>query len=154
VAVPGLVVGLRGSLGAGKTAFVRAVADGLSVPNPNVVTSPTFILVQEYFGRIPLYHFDVYRLRSPDEFAELGVHEYFDGDGIVLVEWSDRVDGLMPAERFEVTFWVAGETARDILAECRGERFGAVFEDWLARIATATQATDRPIGYSSDSSSS
>src|SRR5262245_24240295 len=95
---PGAVVALTGPLGAGKTFLVRAIAEGLSVPDSRVVSSPTFVLIQEYAGRLPIYHFDTYRLKSVADFAELGVHEYFQGSGVCLIEWADRVTELLPAE--------------------------------------------------------
>src|SRR6266478_4915648 len=86
---PGAVIALVGPLGAGKTHLVRAVAEGLGIADSRVVSSPTFVLIQEYDARLPIYHFDAYRLRSAAEFAELGVNEYFEGDGVCLVEWAD-----------------------------------------------------------------
>src|SRR5215467_7562866 len=83
---PGAVVALVGPLGAGKTHLVRAVAEGLGLADSRIVTSPTFVLIQEYAGRLPIYHFDAYRLRSSQEFVELGAHEYFEGKGVCLVE--------------------------------------------------------------------
>src|SRR5882757_2710672 len=74
---PGAVIALIGPLGAGKTHLARAIAEGLGVTNPAAVNSPTFVLIQEYSARLPIYHFDAYRLGSPREFAELGVDEYF-----------------------------------------------------------------------------
>src|SRR2546428_2340870 len=79
---PGAVVGLIGPLGAGKTHLVRAVAEGLGIRDGGAVSSPTFVLIQEYQGRLPIYHFDAYRLRNEGEFFDLGAHEYFDGDGV------------------------------------------------------------------------
>src|SRR3954447_20032788 len=78
---PGSVVALVGPLGAGKTYLVRAVAEGLGVADSRVVSSPTFVLIQEYRARLPIYHFDAYRLRGAAEFSDLGAHEYFEGDG-------------------------------------------------------------------------
>src|SRR5215469_13470033 len=83
---PGAVVALVGPLGAGKTQLVRAVAEGLEVPDSRVVTSPTFVLIQEYTGRLPIYHFDAYRLSGAAPFAGLGVHEYLEGEGVCLIE--------------------------------------------------------------------
>src|SRR4051794_16311178 len=83
---PGAVVALVGPLGAGKTHLSRAVAEGLGVPDGRVVTSPTFVLIQEYDGPVPIYHFDAYRLRHAAEFADLGTADYFDGAGVCLVE--------------------------------------------------------------------
>src|SRR5579884_3401910 len=94
---PGAVVGLMGPLGAGKTHLARAIAEGLDIADSRVVTSPTFVLVQEYSARLPIYHFDAYRLNTEAEFADLGVHEYFESDGVCLIEWADRVPGCLPA---------------------------------------------------------
>jgi tRNA threonylcarbamoyladenosine biosynthesis protein TsaE len=120
---PGAVVGLIGPLGAGKTQLVRAVAEGLEIPDPRIVSSPTFVLIQEYDARLPIYHFDVYRLRGAAEFDELGVHEYFQGNGVCLVEWADRVRGSMPSERLDACLTVVGETARRLELTGHGERY-------------------------------
>src|SRR5713101_2940980 len=92
---PGAVVALVGPLGAGKTHLVRAIAEGLGIADSRAVSSPTFVLIQEYNAPLPIYHFDAYRLRSPEEFADLGVHEYFEGKGVCLVEWADRVQASL-----------------------------------------------------------
>lgn len=110
----GTVIGLIGTLGAGKTRLVEALATALGT-RPGTVTSPTFVLVNEYrSGRLPIYHFDTFRLKDDDEFLELGPDEYFDAGGLTLVEWADRVTPLLPAERLEITFEVTGETSRSI----------------------------------------
>ena len=114
VAEPGLVVALIGPLGAGKTLFVRGVAAGLDVPASQIVNSPTFVLIQEYAGRLPIFHFDTYRLARPDQFAELGPHEYFEGNGICLVEWADRVIEFLPPDRLDVNIELLGESSRRI----------------------------------------
>jgi tRNA threonylcarbamoyladenosine biosynthesis protein TsaE len=111
---PGTVVGLIGPLGAGKTRLVQAVATAFGVP-PGRVTSPTFVLVNEYpGGRLPVYHFDTYRLKDDDEFLNLGPDEYFDANGITFVEWADRVATLLPPDRLEITIEVSSETERHI----------------------------------------
>jgi tRNA threonylcarbamoyladenosine biosynthesis protein TsaE len=108
----GTVVALVGTLGAGKTRLVQATAAALGVPR-DAVTSPTFVLVNEYpQGRLPVFHFDTYRLRDDDEFLELGPDEYFESDGLTFVEWADRVADLLPVERLEITLEVTGETTR------------------------------------------
>jgi tRNA threonylcarbamoyladenosine biosynthesis protein TsaE len=84
-ALPSLVIALVGSLGAGKTRLVRAIADGAGVRD-QIVNSPTYVLVQEYLGRLPIIHFDTYRLRSLDEFIELGAEEYLRSDGVCCIE--------------------------------------------------------------------
>ena len=123
---PGAVVALVGPLGAGKTHLARAVAVGLGVPDPRVVVSPTFVLMQEYAGRLSVFHFDAYRLRGEGELADLGVQEYFEGDGVCLVEWADRVAGLLPAEQLRVELAVVGATARRAAVEGVGERYEAL----------------------------
>lgn len=128
---PGAVVALVGGLGAGKTHFVRAVAVGLGVRNPAIVTSPTFTLVHEYRARLPIYHFDAYRLNTPAEFAALGTDEYFHGEGVCLIEWADRVTEVLPAERLEVRFEVVSPTVRRISVVPHGERALGVAQAWV-----------------------
>lgn len=125
---PGAVVALIGPLGAGKTHLARAIAEGLDVPDSRVVTSPTFVLVQEYVGRLPIYHFDAYRLHGEEEFADLGVHEYFEGDGVCLVEWADRVPGCLPREYLRIELSVTGETTRRAVVEATGSRYKELVE--------------------------
>lgn len=117
---PGLVVALCGPLGAGKTQLIRGVAEGLLVPDSRVVTSPTFVLVQEYEGRLPIYHFDTYRLANSDQFASLGVEEYFFGDGVSLVEWADRVPDCLPPDRLTISIEVTGESSRTLSCRATG----------------------------------
>jgi tRNA threonylcarbamoyladenosine biosynthesis protein TsaE len=125
---PGATVALTGPLGAGKTFLARAVAEGLGVRDVRAVNSPTFVLVQEYQGRLPIYHFDVYRLRSPEEFFDLGSAEYFAGDGVCLVEWADRVERYLPRERLDVTLEYAGEAARAVRMTARGADYVGLVE--------------------------
>ena len=109
---PGAVVGLVGTLGAGKTHLARAVAEGLGVPDGRVVTSPTFVLIQEYEGRLPVYHFDVYRLADAGAFLDLGSAEYLEGEGVCVIEWADRVRDWLPATTVWVELGVTGEGSR------------------------------------------
>jgi len=120
---PGAVVGLIGPLGAGKTFLVRAVAEGLGIADSRGVSSPTFVLIQEYAARLPIYHFDAYRLRSDAEFFELGVQEYFEGEGVCLVEWADKVGSQLPRERLSISLEVVGETRRQATMSASGERY-------------------------------
>ena len=120
---PGAVVALIGELGAGKTRLARAIAEGLDIPDSRVVTSPTFVLVQEHAARLPIYHFDAYRLRTEAEFADLGVHEYFESDGVCLIEWADRVLGCLPAEHLRVALSVTGTMSRRAALEGRGSAY-------------------------------
>ena len=91
----GAVICLDGDLGVGKTVFTKGFAMGLGITDH--VVSPTFTIVQEYeTGRIPMYHFDVYRISDPDEMYEIGYEDYFYGEGVTLVEWAELIDELMP----------------------------------------------------------
>ncbi len=114
--VPGTVIGLIGPLGAGKTRLVRAIAETLGV-DPGAVASPTYVLIHEYEGRIPVYHFDTYRLDSPDSFEALGPAEYWDSEGVCLVEWADRVLDCLPNDRWLVRIEPTGRNARRIVLE-------------------------------------
>jgi tRNA threonylcarbamoyladenosine biosynthesis protein TsaE len=110
VVTPGTVIGLVGPLGAGKTRLVRAIAEALGV-EPGAISSPTFVLIQEYDGRLPVFHFDTYRLPSPEAFEDLGPADYWDA-GVSLVEWADRVAGLLPEVRWTITLEPTGPTTR------------------------------------------
>lgn len=119
---PGAVVALIGQLGAGKTHLSRAIAEGLEVPDTRVVTSPTFVLMQHYHGRLPIYHFDAYRLPTSQAFADLGVNEQLDGDGVCLIEWADRVTDNLPADHLRLTLEVVGPIQRRALLQATGPR--------------------------------
>jgi tRNA threonylcarbamoyladenosine biosynthesis protein TsaE len=94
-----------------------------------VVNSPTFVLIQEYQARLPIYHFDAYRLKGVAEFLDLGPHEYFAGRGVCLVEWADRVEAALPAEYLRITLEVIGETSRRLILEGRGTRYEQVVRE-------------------------
>ncbi len=109
----GALLLLYGELGAGKTCLVRGVAAGLGVDKAVPITSPTYTLMNSYSGRLPLYHFDLYRLGDADELAELGFEEYFYGDGVAVVEWPQR-GGDFAAAVLEVLITVVDEKRRRI----------------------------------------
>lgn len=99
---PGQVFCLYGNLGAGKTVFTKGFAAGLGIGEP--VSSPTFTIVQIYEdGRLPFYHFDVYRISDPEEMFEVGFDDYIEGDGVCFIEWADLIEELLPQERTEIT---------------------------------------------------
>jgi len=101
VLFPGAVIALVGPLGAGKTTLTRAIATALGA-DPKLVASPTFALIHEYPARLPVYHFDTYRLDNVAAFINLGVDEYFQGGGVCLVEWADRVTEALPADHLRI----------------------------------------------------
>ena len=117
---PGTTVALCGTLGAGKTRLVQAIAAACGVPREEVV-SPTFVLCHEYHGTRDIYHLDAYRLRDDDEFLELGPEEYFNSPGLVLIEWADRVIDCLPRERIEIRIEVTGPEARRFEIRAVGE---------------------------------
>ena len=125
---PGSVVALIGPLGAGKTQLVRAVSEGLLIRDSRIVTSPTFVLIQEYDARLPIYHFDTYRLADERAFLDLGVQEYFEGEGVCLIEWADRVERSLPSEYLRITFEVTGETTRKLTVQALGHRYEKVLQ--------------------------
>lgn len=130
----GTTVALRGTLGAGKTRLVQAIAAGFGVPRSEVV-SPTYVLCHEYEGRLPIYHLDVYRIRDEDEFLELGPEEYFESSGVTLVEWADRVVDCLPAERLEIEIQITGDTARRFEIAAVGERAELILDDLRTKLA-------------------
>ena len=123
----GATVALYGTLGAGKTRLVQAIAEATGVDRRNVV-SPTFVLIQEYQGRRPIYHFDAYRLRDEDEFLGLGPDEYFEGDGLVLVEWADRVRAACLASGWRFTS-VSGPQSRRFEIAAVGSRYAGLIDE-------------------------
>ena len=127
------VISLIGTLGAGKTYLVQALASALGVARESVV-SPTFVLCQEYRGSKKIVHCDAYRLRDEDEFLELGPQEWFDSDGLSLIEWADRVDGCLPAERLEIRIEVLSDDARQFEMHAIGESMVAALEALRAAI--------------------
>lgn len=117
----GTVVALLGTLGAGKTRLVQAIAKASGVENDDV-GSPTFVLIREYQGKTrPIYHFDAYRLHDSDDFLELGADEYFDSEGLSFVEWADRVEDALPYDYLEIFVQPVAETVRRFTIAVKGE---------------------------------
>lgn len=118
----GEFIAMYGDLGAGKTAFVQGLAKALGIENH--ITSPTFTIVNEYEGRLPLYHFDVYRISDPDEMYEIGYDEYTNGDGVCVVEWAELIEDLFPPLFYKITILKDEEKGYDyrkIIFEESGE---------------------------------
>ena len=137
---PGSVVGLEGDLGAGKTCFIKGIARGSSGVPESDVTSPTFAILHEYTGPVPVYHFDAYRLESSDDLEAVGFDDYVYGDGIVVVEWADRITDALPDECLYMKIEVMDEQRRRF--ECRA--FGRRYDMVLRSFQTAVSDGGRP----------
>lgn len=123
----GDVVCLTGDLGAGKTTLSKAIAKGMDVED--CVTSPTFTIIHEYMGRIPLYHFDVYRIDRIEEMEDLGYEEYFYGDGVCLVEWASQIEDLIPRDHLWIHIKKKDENNREIEMKGTSNHFYDVIEE-------------------------
>ncbi len=121
----GSVVALIGDLGSGKTVLTKGIAEGLGVKNPRYVNSPTFVIIKEYKGKLPLYHFDLYRLNKSTILDAESYEEYFYGDGVTVIEWADKIRGLLPAKRIEIRLKVIRENKRKIEINLLSLRGGA-----------------------------
>ena len=109
---PGDVAAITGELGSGKTCLIRGICRGLGVKER--VSSPTFILVHEYRGRVPVYHTDMYRIRKIEDLKELGISDITSGDGVVLIEWADRVPGIVPENAVSIHMSIIDENTRKL----------------------------------------
>jgi len=116
----GAFLALRGDLGGGKTCFTRGVVQAVAPESAHLVASPTFAIMNHYAGPLPVYHFDFYRLTGEDDIADLGFLEYLHGEGVCVVEWSERLERLLPAEYLRITFHHAGDEQRNIIIEAQG----------------------------------
>jgi len=121
IARPGDVILLVGKLGAGKTCLTQGIAWGLGIDD--YAASPSFVLVRELYGRLPLYHLDFYRLENLEEIAELGLDEYFYGQGVSVVEWADRALELLPPEHLLIEMDYISETERHLRLKPSGKRY-------------------------------
>lgn len=130
------VIGLVGTLGSGKTRLVQGLAEGCGL-GPGSVLSPTFVLLHEYPSRPPIFHFDVYRLKRPEEFLELGPEEYFARPGLSVIEWADRVVEYLPPERLDIELLVEAEDSRRVLFHPFGRSYMKAVQD----IVSAWQVT-------------
>ncbi len=124
----GDTVCLYGDLGAGKTNFTFGIAQGLDVQE-QYITSPTFTFVNEYQGRVPLYHIDLYRLKDPDELENIGFEEYIESDGVTVIEWAERAEDALPVEGLSVYLAYVDEHSREIGFIAEGERYEKLVEE-------------------------
>lgn len=127
---PGDVLALVGELGTGKTRWVQGVTEGLGVTEP--VSSPTFTLVNEYQGRWPVYHIDLYRLDEASELLTFGLEDYLYSDGVSLIEWADRAADLLPPDYLTVELYHLEETKRRVVLRPQGDRFIKLLLDFRA----------------------
>lgn len=123
---PNMVICLNGDLGSGKTVFTKGFASAMAIED---VTSPTFNIIKEYIGELPLYHIDVYRTNG--KIDNLGIEEYFDKGGVTIIEWAEMIEDILPEERLDITFKITGENSRIMVITPHGEKYLRVCEDAL-----------------------
>ena len=121
---PNMVICLNGELGSGKTVFAKAFADAMGICD---VSSPTFNIIKEYIGELPLYHMDVYRVSGSID--NLGIDEYYDKGGVTIIEWADMIKEYLPSERLDIEIKIVGEESRLVVLRPRGSRYVEVCED-------------------------
>lgn len=120
LAKPGMVISLRGSLGAGKTVFARGVARSLGIEE--AIVSPTFTLVQEYDGRLPMYHMDLYRITSSEDFEMIGGEDMLYSDGVCLIEWSEIINEMLPRDTIFINIKVNPDQSRTVTIDSKGDK--------------------------------
>lgn len=128
----GDIIALCGGLGSGKTVLVKGIAKGLGVKSHKYVNSPSFVILKEYKGRLPLFHFDIYRLDKLSEFSTVGYAEYFYGQGVSVIEWADKIIDILPKEFLRIDLSIQGENERKILIAPYGERYKILSEKLLS----------------------
>ena len=121
---PNMVICLNGELGSGKTMFVKGIANALGINE--VITSPTFNIIKEYDGELPLYHLDVYRLDSIND--DIGIEEYFTKGGVVVIEWAENIKSILPEERLDIKIKVLGENKRSLVITPHGQKYEELCE--------------------------
>ncbi len=127
---PGDILALWGQLASGKTLLTRGIASGLGVPPQERVTSPTFTIINEYSGRLHLFHLDLYRLSGADELEALPWQEALFGDGVAVIEWPERLGRLLPANRWDIEFSICGEESRTMLLRSHGRKNRGLMAKW------------------------
>ena len=121
---PNMIICLDGELGSGKTVFTKGIANALGIKES--ITSPTFTIIKEYDGELPLYHMDVYRLNGNVEGT--GIEEYFTKGGVVVIEWADTIKDILPEERLDIKFKVVGENTRVLVLKPYGKKYEELCE--------------------------
>ncbi len=131
----GSVIGLVGDLGAGKTCFIKGLAEGLNNTPESEVTSPTFTILQEYPGPVPLYHFDAYRLSGSSDLEAIGFEDYVGTDGVAVIEWADRISDALPREALLITIEAVSENERRFICRARGTNHCDILASFRAALA-------------------
>ncbi len=131
---PGDILTLWGGLGAGKTFLAGALARGLDVDPEIPITSPTFTFINEYDGRLHLYHLDLYRLGDPDELETLPWREALYGTGVAVIEWPERLGELLPEERFDIRIEITGPQSRRFTLEAHGDEHATRLRSWIRQL--------------------
>lgn len=134
IAQPGDVICLNGTLGSGKTTLTQAIAGGLGVPSNCYVTSPSYAVMHEYKGVIPLYHMDFYRLNNSDDVINLGFEEYFYLDGLTVIEWSERAEEILPEDRVSITIRLNRDQERKAQFFTANDDLARRFEKMLVKL--------------------
>lgn len=123
---PNMVICLNGDLGSGKTVFTKGFASAMAIEE---ITSPTFNIIKEYNGELPLYHMDVYRING--KIDNLGLEEYFDKGGVTIIEWAEMIEDTLPKERLDITFKITGENNRILVITPHGDKYISLCEEAL-----------------------
>ena len=125
----GDIVALIGDLGTGKTQLAKGLARGVGVPEEYCITSPTYTIVNEYQGRIPLYHLDLYRLEGNSDLGNLGYEEYFEGRGVTVIEWAEKITHLLPENRMEIRISHLEDDVRGLEIIGFGDHYGKIVDE-------------------------
>jgi tRNA threonylcarbamoyladenosine biosynthesis protein TsaE len=131
----GCVIGFVGELGAGKTCFIKGIAEGLNNTPESEVTSPTFTILQEYPGPVTLYHFDAYRLSGSHDLEAIGFEDYVGADGVAVIEWADRIQDALPDEALLITIEVVSENERRFTCRATGKNHCDILASFRAAFA-------------------
>ena len=123
---PNMVICLNGDLGSGKTVFTKGFAGAMGIDE---ITSPTFTIIKEYEGELPLFHMDVYR--TDGKIEGLGLEEYFEKNGVTIIEWSEMIEEYLPKERLDINFKITGENSRTIVITPYGDKYRNICEESL-----------------------
>ncbi len=128
---PGDNIALTGNLGSGKTTFTKGLARGLKMERPEYVNSPSVVKRKEDQGRVKLYHFDLYRLDGLEDIEYISMQEYLDGDGVVVIEWADKMETLLPAQYLEISIDIKAEKKRKFTFKPYGKRYNNIVSRYI-----------------------